>query len=151
MRRSTVDLALAYSERSGIGAAKPDRGFGYCVQHRLYITGRAADDLEHVAGRGLVFARLVALGSAFNKLTLQIGYELFGSGQCAVGNRAHLWASSGTVPLRDHIVLDASHQRLSMGTVRAASANDRYQPAPSVYPRSDEQPVTVRVSDAGRA
>ena len=28
------------------------------------------------AGRGLVFARLVALGAAFGKLTLQIGYQL---------------------------------------------------------------------------
>jgi hypothetical protein len=46
----------------------------------LHIGGRAADDLEHVAGRGLVFERLVTLGSAFGKLTLQIGYELFGSG-----------------------------------------------------------------------
>src|SRR5215831_3389482 len=43
-------------------------------------------------------ARLVALGGALGKLTLQIGYELFGTGQCAVGNRAHLRASSGTVP-----------------------------------------------------
>ena len=71
--------------------------------------------------------RLVTLGGALGKLTLQIGYELFGTGQCAVGNRAHLRASSGTVPSRDHIVLDASHHRLSTGTVRAAPTNDRYQ------------------------
>jgi hypothetical protein len=32
------------------------------------------------AGRGLVFARLVALGSAFGRLTLQIGYQLRGIG-----------------------------------------------------------------------
>jgi len=43
----------------------------------LHIGGRAADDVEHIAGRRLVFERLVALGSAFGELTLQIGYELF--------------------------------------------------------------------------
>ena len=32
-------------------------------------------------GRGLIFERLVALGSAFGKLTLQIGYELRGTGR----------------------------------------------------------------------
>jgi hypothetical protein len=32
------------------------------------------------AGRGLVFGRLVTLGSAFGELTLQIGYEVFGIG-----------------------------------------------------------------------
>jgi hypothetical protein len=33
------------------------------------------------AGRGLVFARLVALGAAFGKLTLQIGNQLRGIGR----------------------------------------------------------------------
>jgi hypothetical protein len=32
------------------------------------------------AGRGLVFERLVTLGSTFGKLTLQIGYELLAIG-----------------------------------------------------------------------
>ena len=90
----------------------------------MHIGGRAADDLQYVAGRGLVFDRLVALGSAFGKLTLQIGYELFTIGQCAAGVRAHLRASSGTVPLRDHSVIDGSHHRLSIGIIRAASVID---------------------------
>ena len=55
--------------------------FGHYVQHRLHIGGRAADDLKHVAGRGLVFERLVTFGSAFGKLTLQIGYQLHGIGR----------------------------------------------------------------------
>jgi hypothetical protein len=62
------------------GPAKPGGGFDYCVQHRLHVSGRAADDVEYVAGRGLVFERFVALGSAFGKLTLQVGYKLFGVG-----------------------------------------------------------------------
>src|SRR6516165_10122731 len=79
-RHRAVGLALAYCDRCDIRAAKPGNRFDYCVQHRLHIGGRAADDLEHVAGRGLVLERLVALSSAFAKLTLQIGYELLGIG-----------------------------------------------------------------------
>ena len=33
-------------------------------------------------------------------------------------------ASSGTAPLRDHTVIDTGHHRLSIGTIRVASAND---------------------------
>ena len=80
IRRVAVDLAIAYSERPGIGAAKPGGGFDHRVQHRLDIGGRAADDVKHLGCRGLVFESLVALGSAFGKLTLQIGYELLGIG-----------------------------------------------------------------------
>jgi hypothetical protein len=79
-RHIAVDIALAYCDRSVIGAAKPGSRFGHCVQHRLDISGRAADDLEHIAGRGLGFERLVALGSAFGKLALQIGCELLAIG-----------------------------------------------------------------------
>jgi hypothetical protein len=39
------------------------------------------------AGRGLVFGRLVTLGSAFGKLTLQIGYRV-------VERRGHVPASA---------------------------------------------------------
>src|SRR6516162_3626002 len=56
-RHTAVDLTLAYCDRSGIGGAKPRGRFHYCVQHRLHIGGRAADNVEHVAGRGLVFER----------------------------------------------------------------------------------------------
>jgi len=63
-RHKAVDLALAYCDVSGIGAAKPDGRFDHCVQHRLHIGGRAADDLEHVAGRGLVFERLFEVARA---------------------------------------------------------------------------------------
>jgi hypothetical protein len=60
--------------------AKPDGRFGPCVKHLLHIEDRAADDLEHLAGRGLVLEGLVTLGPAFGKLTLQIGYELLAIG-----------------------------------------------------------------------
>jgi hypothetical protein len=79
-RHIAVDLALAYCDRRDLAAAKPGGGFDHCVQHRLDIGSRAADDVEHVGGRGLVFERLVALGGTLGKLTLQIGYELRGIG-----------------------------------------------------------------------
>jgi len=63
-RRKAIDLALAYRDRCGIGAAKPRGGFGHCVQHRLHIGGRAADDVQHVAGRSLVFERFFEVAGA---------------------------------------------------------------------------------------
>ena len=55
VRHSAVELAIADKDRCGITVAKPARRFGDCVQYRLHIGGRAADDVEHIAGRGLVF------------------------------------------------------------------------------------------------
>ena len=37
------------------------RGFDQCIEHRLQIEGRAADDLEHVGGGGLLLQRLAQL------------------------------------------------------------------------------------------
>ena len=64
VRHKAVDRALAYGDVSGIGAAKPGGRFHYCVQHRLHISGGAADDPEHVAGRGLVFERFFEVACA---------------------------------------------------------------------------------------
>jgi hypothetical protein len=62
------------------GSAKAVGLLQDCVEYRLYVAGRGIDDLQHLSGRGLLLERLVALGSAFGKLTLQIGYELLGIG-----------------------------------------------------------------------
>jgi len=63
-RHMAVDLALAYRDSCGIGAAKPGGRLHYCVQHRLHIGGRAADDLQNIAGRGLVFERFFEVARA---------------------------------------------------------------------------------------
>src|SRR5262249_33797744 len=47
--------------------------------------------------------RLLILSSTLGKLTLQIGYELLGGGEHAVGRRAHLRTSSG--PTFQRIIL----------------------------------------------
>jgi hypothetical protein len=50
------------------------------VEHRIEdrgeVAGRGVDDLQHLGARGLLLQRLVTLGFALGKLTLQIGYEL---------------------------------------------------------------------------
>jgi hypothetical protein len=40
------------------------------------VAGRAVDDLQYLRCRGLLHERLVTLGFALGKLTLQIGYGL---------------------------------------------------------------------------
>ena len=43
------------------GSAQSYCGIQDCLQHRLQIEGRAADDLEHIASRGLIFERLLQI------------------------------------------------------------------------------------------
>ena len=71
---------LAPEDENRIRLGEGRRTFGQGFEDALKVKGRAADNLEHIAGRGLVFDRLVSLGSAFGKLTLQIGYELLAMG-----------------------------------------------------------------------
>jgi hypothetical protein len=52
--------------------------FQDCVEHWGKVAGRGIDDLQYLGRRGLPLEGLVTLGSAFGKLTLQIGYELLG-------------------------------------------------------------------------
>jgi hypothetical protein len=54
--------------------------FQYGDEDRHEVTGRRIDDLQYLRGRGLPMQRLVTLGFALGKLTLQIGYELLGIG-----------------------------------------------------------------------
>ena len=57
--------------RCDIGAAKPGGRFDHCIHHRLHIGGRAADDVEHIAGRGLVFERFFEVARAGLQFTEQ--------------------------------------------------------------------------------
>ena len=76
--------------------------------------------------------RLVTLGFALGKLTLHIGDKLLGIGYRAVGRRTHLRTSSGPTFRADHTVSTPPTHRLSIGTIRLASANGRYLRDPSV-------------------
>ena len=103
-RHIAVHLALAIAYRCGIGVAEPGGCFDHCVQHRLHIGGRAADDLEHVAGRGLVFERFLEVVGAGLQFAIGLGAgdgddRLLGKGlqQCDLA-------------VREAADLDASHR-----------------------------------------
>ena len=49
------------------------------AEDRREIAGRGVDDLQYLDGGGLLSERLVALGSALGKPTLEFGYEPLGS------------------------------------------------------------------------
>jgi len=108
-RHIAVDLALAYRDPSAIGAAKPGGRFDDCVQHRLHIGGRAADDVEHVAGRGLVFERffeVVRAGLQFAKQprVLDRNHSLVGKGsnQFDLPVRERLYSCPVEIDRADH-------------------------------------------------
>src|SRR6516164_7910506 len=60
----SITLALWDSETSHAGPAEPRRRLDDRVQNRLQIESRAADDLQYVAGRRLVFERLLKIARA---------------------------------------------------------------------------------------
>ena len=62
-------------------AAKGVRLFEDRVEHRGEIAGRRIGGLKHLCQGRLAGQPRVALGSAFGKLTLQIGYQLRGIGR----------------------------------------------------------------------
>jgi len=63
-RRDAENLAVAVHKAAEIGVTQPYRRLAHRIEHRLQIEGRAADDLEHIAGRGLVFERFFEVARA---------------------------------------------------------------------------------------
>jgi hypothetical protein len=60
----SINLSLSDSETSHAGVAEPRRRLEDRVKDGLQIESRAADDLQHVAGRGLIFERLLKIARA---------------------------------------------------------------------------------------
>src|SRR5215469_9397038 len=56
-----------------IGLADAGRRLNQSVEHRLEVEGGAADDLEHVASRGLVFESFLQFSGALARLIEQPG------------------------------------------------------------------------------
>ena len=101
---TAINLALAAVDHGLIGIAKPGGGLDHRIQHRLQIEGRAADDLQHVAGRGLVFQRFLKIGRAGLQRAIRLGaadrdHRLLGEGlqqfDLAVGEAAGGRRSNG--------------------------------------------------------
>jgi hypothetical protein len=53
--RPAVLTVLVAVDRRLIRTAKPDRCRHHSLEHRIEVEGRATDDLQYIAGRGLVF------------------------------------------------------------------------------------------------
>ena len=53
-----VEVVLRESDRRPFGVAQARRRFDQRVEHGLQIEGRAADDLEHVGGGGLLLQQI---------------------------------------------------------------------------------------------
>src|SRR6516165_12326201 len=52
--REITGLAVSSEEQYVVSSAQPRGGLNQCIQHRLKIKGRAADDLQHICGGGLL-------------------------------------------------------------------------------------------------
>ncbi len=63
-RHHPVGFALPDRDVGKIGGTEPHCGLANRVEHRLQIESRAADDFQHVAGRGLVFERFFEIAGA---------------------------------------------------------------------------------------
>src|SRR5215469_6302448 len=112
-------LAIVKKQASEFGPAEGVRLIQDRVEHRLDVAGRGIDYLQYLGGGDLLGEslitldrslgqlplRFVQLGSALDKLTLQIGCELLGIGERAVGCRAHLRTSLGPTLRADHTVI----------------------------------------------
>jgi hypothetical protein len=70
-RRHAIEIAVAAPDEGHLRSAQACGGFNQRVEHRLQVEGRAADDLEHIAGRGLVFERFLKIMGAVAQLVEQ--------------------------------------------------------------------------------
>ena len=100
-RAGPINVALAAVDDRHFGAAQPSGGLDQRIQNRLQIEGRAADDLQHIAGRGLVFERFLEVAGALLQFAMRLGagdgdHRLLGEGlqqlDLAVGEAAALSA-----------------------------------------------------------
>ena len=66
-------IALALEHPGMVRTAQPRRRFAHCIKHALQIEFRAADDLEHVSGGGLLLPRLRQFVGKSADFSLQIG------------------------------------------------------------------------------
>src|SRR5262249_21084947 len=64
----SAEAVVQPEDESGFGQANARRGRDQPVQHRPELGTRLADDLQHVARRGLVFERLLQSGGTLAEL-----------------------------------------------------------------------------------
>src|SRR5262249_19199782 len=80
VRHEMEELAVEPVDKAELAHAEPRRAFGNHVEHGLDVARKTADDVEHLASRGLVFKslcqlipRLCQLACESGNLLLEIG------------------------------------------------------------------------------
>ena len=88
---------LGRNDRRYVRLAQPRRRLDQRIEHRLQIEGRAADDLEHVGGGGLLLQRFAQLVEQAGVLDGDdgLGGEVRDQLDLLVGERPHLLAVDG--------------------------------------------------------
>ncbi len=104
MRDNLIGRTLAQKKNTSIGRTQARRRLDQGIEHRLQIEGRAADDLEHVGGGGLLLQRLGEVVGALPQLVEQarvldgddsLGGKVLDQIDLLVGECANLLAVDG--------------------------------------------------------
>ena len=105
-----IDLAVLTVDRRHVRVAQPGRRFDQRVEHGLKIEGRAADDLEHVGGGGLLLQRFAQLVEQPGVLDGDDGLrgEILHQRDLLIGERPHLLAVDSDPP-DQLVVLEHRH------------------------------------------
>jgi len=97
-RHPIESVRMQQIDRTALGCADPNCGFDQVLQYRLEVECRAADDLQHLAGRGLVPERLFEIRSALAQFAQQprilhrddrLGSEILQKGDLFFRERAY--------------------------------------------------------------
>src|SRR5262245_49397483 len=72
VRSQPYQLAIATNDHSLVGIAKPGGGLHELIEHRLQVKSRLAYELQYVAGRRLVFQRLLQITRAGLQRTMRV-------------------------------------------------------------------------------
>src|SRR5262249_23030591 len=90
-------LTIPGSENAKGRLTKPRRLFQQCVEHWREVTGRAVDDPQYFAGRGLLLQGLARLGNQPRVLHCndRLGREVLQECNLLFGERPHLLAQGG--------------------------------------------------------
>ncbi len=113
-----MQIAIPAEDHGLVGIAQPRCRLDNRIEHRLQIECRAADDLQHVAGRGLIFQRFLKFIGAsthfvqkprvfhrdhrLGREVLQQGYLLFGECADFTANRRDV-AEQGAILAHRHM------------------------------------------------
>ena len=72
-RRADASARRSRSTKAESGFTQPQGPIQHGIENRREIAGRGVDNLQHLGGCYLPLQRLVTLGVALSKLTLEIG------------------------------------------------------------------------------